>query len=164
MSLFGIDKKSKLDMQTNPFIQPEQYTNEELPIAQLIQRRRLQLLVHSRLYYELNISLISDKDFDSLAIELVKLQKDYPEISKTVCFADAFKDWDGTTGTFLPLNDNWVVRKTEMLLNIIRKGENVDEHKKILKQSGNQSGKETGGKKAAKQRSNTIPKGRCGLF
>ena len=85
-------------------------------IYELIQQRRLQLLVHSRIYYVLNNNIRSDKQFDSFARELVQLQKDYPKISKDVIFYDAFKDWDGTTGFDLPLNDPWVVQKANQLL------------------------------------------------
>ena len=85
-------------------------------ISDLIQRRRLQLLVHSCIYYELDQNIISDKQWDEWARELVKLQKDYPEESKEVIWYDAFKDWDASTGAFLPIKDEWVVRKSKQLL------------------------------------------------
>ena len=92
------------------------WNNKEAKIYELIQQRRLQLLVHSRIYYVLNNNIISDKQFDEFAKELVKLQKDYPQISKDVIFYDAFKNWDGTTGFDLPLEDPWVVQKANQLL------------------------------------------------
>ena len=92
------------------------WNNKEAKIYELIQQRRLQLLVHSRIYYVLNNNIISDKQFDDFAKELVQLQKDYPQISKDVIFYNAFKNWDGTTGFDLPLEDSWVVQKANQLL------------------------------------------------
>ena len=92
------------------------WNNKEAEIYELIQQRRLQLLVHSRIYYVLNNNIISDKQFDEFAKELVQLQKDYPQISKDVIFYNAFENWDGTTGFDLPLEDPWVVQKANQLL------------------------------------------------
>lgn len=93
----------------------EVYSGHELQIAELIQRRRLQLLVHSCLYYEMDINLVSDRQWDIWAKELVQLQEQYPSISENVIYHNAFKDWDASTGAFLPLQDPWVVRKAQML-------------------------------------------------
>lgn len=87
------------------------FSGEELKIAEKIQQRRLQMLVHSCIYYELNKNSISDRDWDRYARELVKLQNDYPHIADKVIWADAFKDFDGTTGFNLPLKDEWVMMK-----------------------------------------------------
>lgn len=81
-----------------------------------IQQRRLQMLVHSCIYYELNTSIITDKQFDTWARELVKLQNENPSISQQVPWYEAFKDWDGTTGFNLPLRDSWVVGQSLKLL------------------------------------------------
>jgi hypothetical protein len=91
-------------------------TNEE--IAALIKRRRLQLLIHSCIYYRLNDNIIDDHTFDRWSDELVKLQTDYPEISEQVEWYEAFEDWDGSTGAFLPISDPWVVGHAEYLLRI----------------------------------------------
>lgn len=56
--------------------------------------------------------------WDKWARELVQLQKDYPDISKKVIWYEAFKDWDASTGAFLPLKDEWVVRKAKYLLGL----------------------------------------------
>jgi len=136
LALFSAQPKKTPKDNGNPFIQPGQYTEDELPIAQFIQRRRLQMLVHSCIYYDMDSSLITDKQFDDWGKELVKLQSNYPEIASRVCYAEAFKDWDASTGAFLPLRDPWVIRKAQQLLNINRnmKGENYKhEHKKIPK-------------------------------
>ena len=87
-------------------------------IQDLIQRRRLQLLVHSCIYYELDKNIVSDRQWDEWARELVQLQKDYPDESREVIWYDAFKDWDASTGAFLPLKDEWVVRKAKQLLRL----------------------------------------------
>lgn len=158
MSLFQIAEKKKDN--DNPFIQVGQYTDEELPIAEIIQRRRLQMLIHSKLYYDMNISLITDKQFDEWGRELVQLQKDNPEIAKRICFANAFKDWDASTGAFLPLQDPWVIRKAQQLLNINRKmkGENCkkDEHEKIQQEPRIKGSEKPKRKKAGQQWSNSL--------
>lgn len=93
------------------------FQDKELNIAEKIQQRRLQLLVHSCIYYELNRNIISDKKWDEWARELVQLQHDYPDISEKVIWHEAFADWDASTGAFLPLKDKWVVDKAKWLLN-----------------------------------------------
>lgn len=78
----------------------------ETGIRELIRRRRRQMLVHSCMYYRLGTSIWTDKKFDECARELAKLQRLYPNISKTVEYYEDFKDWDGTTGYHLqPMGD-----------------------------------------------------------
>lgn len=91
------------------------FTGEELEIAELIQQRRLQLLVHSCIYYHLNTNIISDKKWDEWARELKTLQEQYPDIAKQIMWYDAFKDWDASTGAFLPIKDEWVLRKAHLI-------------------------------------------------
>ncbi len=93
----------------------ELFTGPELDIAELIQQRRLQMLVHSCLYYEMDTNLISDKQWSEWAVELAHLQTQYPDIAKQVIWSDAFEDWDGTSGAFLPLRDPWVIGKANQL-------------------------------------------------
>lgn len=155
MSLFQVKKKDN----GNPFIQVGQFTDEELPYASLIQQRRCQMLIHSRIYYVLDNNLISDKQFDEWGRELIELQKKYPDIASKVCFAKAFEDWDASTGAFLPLQDEWVIRKAQQLLNINRnmKGENYkDEHKKIQQEPRIKSSEKPKRKKDSKQRGNSL--------
>ena len=83
----------------------ELFEGEELVIAEKILRRRLQMLVHSNIYYGKNQNIISDNTFDKWGKELVELQTKYPEIAKQVEYASAFENWDGSTGAFLPYND-----------------------------------------------------------
>lgn len=155
MSLFQIKEKKKDN--GNPFIQPGQYTDEELPIAELIQRRRLQILIHSKLYYDMNTNLITNRQFDEWGRELVQLQRDNPDIAKRICFAEAFKDWDASTGAFLPLQDPRVIRKAQQLLNIAGQKGVIDniEHKKVH-QPEIKSKQKTKVKKTIKQRGNAL--------
>lgn len=71
-------------------------------VFEKIQQRRLQMLLHSYIYYEKGTSVITDATFDKWAYELRDLQKQYPEVSEQVKWYTYFKDWDGTTGYNLP--------------------------------------------------------------
>lgn len=85
-------------------------------VAAKIQQRRYQILVHSLIYYELDMSLVPDDKWAKWALELVDLQKANPDIAKTVIFADAFKDFDGSTGFDLPYRDAQIVHIARKLL------------------------------------------------
>lgn len=91
------------------------FQGEELNIAEKIQQRRYQLLIHSCIYYHLNQNIISDAKWDEWARELVNLQKKYPEIAEKVRLSAEFKDWDASTGAFLPITEDWVIQKAEWL-------------------------------------------------
>lgn len=93
----------------------ELFTGDELEIAELIQQRRYQLLIHSCIYYHLNASSITDKKWDEWAKELCNLQSSYPEISRQVTLYEYFKDWDASTGAFLPITLSWVVARAKQL-------------------------------------------------
>lgn len=88
----------------------ELFTGDELVIAELIQQRRYQLLVHSCIYYHLNLSSVSDRQWDEWARELRNLQSRYPQISEQVTLYEYFKDWDASTGAFLPITLPWVIQ------------------------------------------------------
>lgn len=85
-------------------------------IAELITRRRRQLLVHSVIYYRLNDNIISDSQWGEWAVELEDLQKRYPEIAAECPLAKAFEEFDHSTGQNLPLDDPWAVNKAQYLL------------------------------------------------
>lgn len=85
-------------------------------IKEKIQQRRLQMLVHSYLYYEKNENIISDSKWSKWAMELVDLQQKYPEESEQVEFYGMFKDWDGSSGAFLTYNQGIVSRAENLLL------------------------------------------------
>lgn len=95
----------------------EIFSGEELKIAEKIQRRRYQMLVHSYLYYEMNENIISDSQWSSWAMELADLQSKYPHIASKVIFAEDFADWDGSSGAFLEYRDkpNIVVTANRLL-------------------------------------------------
>lgn len=104
------------------------FQGEELEIAELIQQRRIQILIHSCIYYELDYNVISDMQWDAWAKELRDLQNKYPYISKQVMWAEAFEGWDASTGAFLPLKDEWVMRKA---LKIVGRPRTKDKPKKV---------------------------------
>ena len=94
----------------------ETFKDKDLEIAELIQRRRLQILIHSCIYYGMNKNIISDFQFDKWSEELELLQFLYPEISERVPWYQAFEDWDGSTGAFLPIDDVYVIGMAKRLL------------------------------------------------
>ena len=96
------------------------------PVAEKIQRRRYQLLVHSLLYYELDMNLIPDSQWSAWAAELAQLQKDHPDAASRVIFAEAFKGFDGSTGFNLPFRDEQVVNIAYRLIKRERSAESVD--------------------------------------
>ena len=101
-------------------------------IAEKIQQRRLQILVHSCLYYEFDTNIVDDHTYNRWAHELAKLQEDNPDIAKEGMYADAFKNFDGSTGFDLP-KDDFIRIRAKKLLEIrdkTKKPETVVEPKK----------------------------------
>ena len=92
---------------------PVTYDNE---IAALIQRRRYQILVHSLIYYELDMNLVSDAQWAEWGVELVKLQKEHPKEAESVIFSEPFKYFDASTGYNLPFRDEQIVNIAYRLL------------------------------------------------
>ena len=86
-------------------------------IEEKIKQRRLQMLVHSYIYYELDKNIIDDATWDKWAMELVKLQKENPLASKNVEYYEQFKEWDGSSGAFLKF-DKQTKQRAERLLKI----------------------------------------------
>lgn len=108
---------AKNDRFTQPFLEKMKLKKpEDIRIYEQIQRHRLQLLIWSKMYYEMDTSIVDDRVFDKVGKELVVLQRDYPEISKIVAYYEEFKDWDATTGFHLPMDDPWVCWKARQLL------------------------------------------------
>lgn len=99
----------------------------------LIQQRRLQLLVHSCIYYHFNQNIISDRQWDTWARQLVDLQIQYPQESKKAIWYEAFKDWDASTGAFLPITDEWVIKKSKYIMDLCGVGRVQEKHKKPMK-------------------------------
>lgn len=106
----------------------ERPINYQSSIAAKIQQRRYQILVHSLIYYELDTNLVSDDKWASWGKELVALQNAHPDISCKVIFAEAFKNFDGSTGFNLPYNDEQVVNIAYRLLS----GEKAEIHEDLL--------------------------------
>ena len=77
-----------------------------MTVQEKIKQRRRQMLVHSYLYYEKDVSIISDYQWSQWAMELVQLQTDYPKESAEVEFADLFSDWNGSSGAHLQYSDS----------------------------------------------------------
>lgn len=95
------------------------FQGEELAIAEKIQQRRLQMIIHSCLYYQMDTTIVSDHQWAEWAHELVYLQVRYPEIANKVPLAEYFNDgWDGSTGMNLPIKEDWVVNTAKKLLEI----------------------------------------------
>ena len=84
-------------------------------VSEDIKRYRLQILVSSYIYMELDETYISDYEWDIRAKKLVELQKKYPEESKKVCYYEIFKDWSGDTSAGFKYDD-WVKNKAKELI------------------------------------------------
>ena len=91
-------------------------TDEE--IAELITRRRRQILVHSVIYYKMDDNIVSDAQWAEWGKELYRLQKEYPRIAAECPYADGFKGFDPSTGYSLPLSDPWAINKALYLLRL----------------------------------------------
>jgi len=74
-------------------------------VSEKIRQRRIQMLLHSYLYYVIDDTIISDDKWQQWADELVELQKQKSDIG---FYDDAFRDWSGSTGMHLPF-DQWVI-------------------------------------------------------
>ena len=84
----------------------ERYSGKKLAIAEKIQQRRRQILVHSYIYYELDESIVSDSTWAKWAQELVELQAKFPNMSKKIPYAEEFQFFDGSTGAFLQYDES----------------------------------------------------------
>jgi NAD-dependent DNA ligase len=85
-------------------------------IKELINRRRRQILVHSYLYYRRNTNIIDDYTFDKWSKELADLQEKHPAIAAECVYAEAFKEFDGSSGYDLPTHEPDVMSSGEKLL------------------------------------------------
>lgn len=95
-------------------------TGESYRVACKIQQRRLQILVHSYIYYKLDDNIVSDSQWSSWAKELCIISKAYPDIAEKVIYSDQFEDFDGSTGMDFTY-DKWIENKAKLLLNCQRK-------------------------------------------
>lgn len=104
----------------------ERPINYDDTIAAKIQQRRYQILVHSLLYYELDINIVSDNQWAAWGKELSELQTAHPDIASRVIFAEAFKGFDGSTGFHLPYKDEQIVNIAYRLLKRENSAESAD--------------------------------------
>lgn len=77
------------------------------------------IIVHSYIYYELNRNIISDREYDAKAKELVRYKNDYPVIWKTSEYYKQYGDeYNGATGftLFYDLDD----RQKEIIRSVVR--------------------------------------------
>lgn len=89
----------------------------KMKIMEEIKRLRLALLVHSILYYKFDYNIISDFEYDCMAKKLLKLQTENADASLAVVdYLYAFKDWNGSSGFKLPLEDSWANYKATQLM------------------------------------------------
>lgn len=90
-------------------------------IKSKIRQRRSQMLVHSYIYYVLDDNIVSDDTWQKWANELTDLQNTYPKLSKIDFYDREFATWNGDSGAFLPLNDNYVIHKSMQVYNEFQK-------------------------------------------
>ena len=84
--------------------------------AEFIRRRRLQIVVHSCIYYRLSENLITDHQWAAWAKELVAAQEQFPKVAEKELWAKEFADFDGSTGFNLPITEAGVVAVARRLL------------------------------------------------
>lgn len=94
--------------------------NKEECIKALILRRRLQVWIHSMIYYNLNANIISDAVWSRWAEDLECLQSMYPELAREVEYADVFEGFDHSTGANLPTDNEQINNKAAYLLRITK--------------------------------------------
>ena len=111
-------------------------------IVEKIQQRRLQILVHSYIYYELNDNIISDSQWNKWAHELVELQRKYPKESSSVIHADTFKDFDGSTGMDLAYSDPFIVNRANYLLSMKKSLKSIGNVKKSVSKTSQKASKQ----------------------
>lgn len=89
------DKKQIIDFSKCPSL----YWSNTTKVSYL-QRR---IIIHSLIYYEMNDSVITDKQFDDMCQQLVDLQNaiEHEEFRKTTYYY-AMHDFDGSTGFHIP--------------------------------------------------------------
>lgn len=99
--------------------QPKQLNQD---VIAKIQQRRLQILVHSCIYYKFDENIVDDYTYNKWAKELARLQEQYPEESAAVGkYYDEFKAWSGEqcgSGFNLPFSNPNIVAKAMQLLKL----------------------------------------------
>lgn len=96
----------------------EPMVNSVQTLSEKIRQRRMQMIVHSYLYYVMDTNIVDDDTWQKWANELIELQQMWKTLgmTKTIGFYDKeFEDWNGATGMHLP-KDDWVKKRCEKLL------------------------------------------------
>ena len=91
------------------------FEGDELIIAQKLQNLRLKIMVHSYIYYNKDMNIVSDHAWNRWAQELVILQRAYPYIAEQVIYHEQFKGWDGASGAFFIFDDATIARANRLL-------------------------------------------------
>ena len=77
------------------------------------------IIVHSYIYYELNNNVISDREYDLKAKELVQYKNDYPDLWKNSMYYKQFgDDYNGATG--FTLFHDLTEHQKEIIRSIVR--------------------------------------------
>ena len=76
----------------------EARNTQMLNVTDKISFMQRQILIHSYLYYHLDRTVITDKQYDSISYKLVELMKQYTNETLESDYAEIFKDFDGNTG------------------------------------------------------------------
>ena len=93
--------------------------SSEEKTKELMQRRIRQILVHSCIYYEFDMNIVPDHEYDRFGKELIELIKKYPQYLKELEFGiDFIKYVDMPSGFNLPYRHPDIMRKAQQLLNI----------------------------------------------
>lgn len=75
-------------------------------VEERIHHLRRIVLIHSILYYQFDVTVVKDNVFDGWSYELATLQDGNPEAFEAVQYMkEAFRDFDGSGGSMLPLSD-----------------------------------------------------------
>lgn len=104
-------------MSLDDFFEQDPQPQVDQDIVDLIKRRRLQLIVHSCIYYRLNDNIISDATYDKWTLELVDLLEKYPGAYSDQ-YDEYFENWKGETGFHFPHGDPDVLSKAQYLIRL----------------------------------------------
>lgn len=86
--------------------------NSVQTLSEKIRQRRMQMIIHSYLYYVMDTHIVDDDTWQKWANELTELQTRKHNIG---FYDKEFEDWNGSTGMHLP-KDDWVKKRCEKLL------------------------------------------------
>lgn len=89
--------------------------NKFQTVGERIKQLRMNLLIHSYLYYKKDCNIITDQEWQKMAEELSMLQLVYGY--QINIYDEMFKDWDGTTGSHLSY-DKFIIEKANRLRKI----------------------------------------------